>query len=94
MMISSLAFSSLISLIGKGYSLTDDQWTHLRLRKSQRTRISISIDSLPQRRGEYRFDFAIYAESRKTSFVHVSGAGPVAVASDVLTMPRACLPER
>lgn len=55
------------------------------LRKGERCAVDIKLNSIPLKSGVYRFDFALYTESRKLSIVHVSGLGPVRITNEMLT---------
>ena len=55
------------------------------LKRGRANVLSLRINALPFRMGEYYVDFALYTESRKQMLVHVVGAGPIEVGSATLT---------
>ncbi len=55
------------------------------VKKHKVNHISIKINSLPLKDGNYYFDFALYTQDRKLALIHVSGAGPVYVSQAKMT---------
>jgi hypothetical protein len=53
--------------------------------KEGKNEISIYLESVPLKGGNYHIDFALYSHDGKNSLVHVSHAPPIRVLSEMQT---------